>query len=243
MSEQSLAYIIYTSGSTGRPKGVMVQHSSVSEYLAWVNNTLLAGPVDSFPVATNLSFDMCLKQLFAPLVSGNEAWLIPEDAVTQPNALVRTLSVRQQFGFNCVPSLWKAIVDSVEPAEAALLSQRLGLLAFGAERLHPTLVQRTFEVAPRVQLWNIYGPTEITANACGTIVNNGDEITIGRPLSHVRIYLLDEHLNQVPFGVAGEMYVGGGGVARGYQSQSELTAEKFIPDAFGAPGSRLVSHR
>ncbi|HEY6660522.1 MAG TPA: condensation domain-containing protein, partial [Pyrinomonadaceae bacterium] len=123
VSEQNLAYIVYTSGSTGRPKGVMVQHGSVSEYLAWVNNTLLAGPVESLPVATNLSFDMCLKQLFAPLVSGNEAWLLPEDVVTQPTALVRTLSGRQQFGFNCVPSLWKAILDSVEPAEAALLSQ------------------------------------------------------------------------------------------------------------------------
>ena len=239
VSEQNLAYIIYTSGSTGRPKGVMVQHGSVSEYLAWVNNTLLAGPVASLPVAANLSFDMCLKQLFAPLVSGGEAWLLPEDVVTQPNALVRALSVRQQFGFNCVPSLWKAIVDSVEPAEAALLRKRLGLLAFGAERLHPSLVQRTFELAPRVQLWNIYGPTEITANACGTIVHDGDEITIGRPLSHVQVYILDEHLNQVPFGVAGEMYVGGGGVARGYQWQPELTAEKFIPDAFGTPGSRL----
>ena len=239
VSEQSLAYIIYTSGSTGKPKGVMVQHGSLSEYLGWVNNTLLAGPVNNLPVATNLSFDMCLKQLFAPLVSGNEAWLLPEEVVTQPDALVGTLSTRPQFGFNCVPSLWKAILDSVEPAGAALLNQRLGLLVFGAERLHPSLVQRTFELAPRVQLWNIYGPTEITANACGTIVNNGDEITIGRPLSHVQIYLLDEHLNQVPLGVAGEIYVGGGGVARGYQSQPELTAERFIPDAFGTPGSRL----
>ena len=239
VSPQSLAYIIYTSGSTGRPKGVMVQHGSVSEYVAWVNNTLLAGPVESLPVATNLSFDMCLKQLFAPLVSGDEAWLLPEEVVSAPNALVRTLSAKQQFGFNCVPSLWKAILDSVGPAEAALLSERLGLLAFGAERLHPSLVQRTFELAPRVQLWNIYGPTEITANACGTIVNNGDEITVGRPLPHVQIYLLDDHLNQVPFGVAGEMYVGGGGVARGYQLQPELTAEKFIQDDLGAPGSRL----
>ena len=239
-SDQNLAYIIYTSGSTGRPKGVMVQHRSVSEYLAWVNHTLLAGPIKNLPVATNLSFDMCLKQLLAPLVTGNEAWLLPEDVVTQPNALVRALSVREQFGFNCVPSLWKAILDSVEPAEAALLRERLGLLAFGAERLQPSLVQRTFELAPRVQLWNIYGPTEITANACGLILNEGDEITIGRPLSHVTIYLLDEYLHPVPFGVTGELYVGGSGVARGYQSQPELTADKFIPDAFGGqPGARL----
>ncbi len=235
-----LAYVIYTSGSTGIPKGVCVEHHSVASYLGWVNETLLRGAVRSLPVVTSLSFDMCLKQVLPPLLTGNEVWLVPEEVVNQPEALLRALCARPQFGLNCIPSLWKSILDSLDPAQANALTGRLVFLAVGGERLTESLVERTFGLFPQLQLWNIYGPTEVTANATATIINAGDEVTIGRPIANVQVYILDQYAAPVPIGVVGEVYVGGNGVARGYQSRPELTAERFIPNPFGdEPGGRL----
>ncbi|MFN2416209.1 MAG: amino acid adenylation domain-containing protein [Pyrinomonadaceae bacterium] len=240
VTSENLAYVIYTSGSTGRPKGVTAEHRSLVNYLGWVNGVLLGGEVRNLPVVTSLNFDMCLKQLLAPLLAGNEVWLLPDEIIARPTELLRALTTRPRFGLNCVPSLWKGLLDSLGAAESEALGSGLACLAFGGERLSESLAERSFEIAPGVQLWNIYGPTEVTANATGTVVRPGDGVTIGRPISHVQAYVLDEYLNPVPFGIAGELCVGGSGVTRGYRSRPDLTAERFIPDPFGGEaGARL----
>ena len=235
-----LAYVIYTSGSTGTPKGVCVEHRSLVSYLGWVNEVLLSGAVQSFPVVTSLSFDMCLKQLLPPLLTGSEVWLLPDEVVGDPEELVRALCARPQFGFNCVPSFWNSILDSLDPTQMNQLKERLVLLAFGGERLSQSLIEQTFASLPQVQVWNIYGPTEITANATATIIQPGEAVTIGRPISNTRVYILDEYLEPVPIGVVGEIYVGGSGVAQGYRSRPELTAKSFISDPFGDDSGRRL---
>ncbi|MGD1020131.1 MAG: amino acid adenylation domain-containing protein [Verrucomicrobiia bacterium] len=237
---QSLAYVMYTSGSTGQPKGVMCEHGGLVNYLCWVN----AGPLgDSglcMPLTTKLTFDMCLKQLFPPLLRGGEVWILPEDVLAEPTKLLAALAARTQVGLNCVPSLWTAILHAIQSGQATLPGEGLAYLFFGGEPLSKELVARSLSTMPHLQIWNIYGPTEATANASAARIIRGDEVTIGRPIANTQIYILNSLLHPVPIGVPGELYIGGAGVARGYLNRPELTAEKFVPDPFRVlPGARM----
>ena len=115
---RNLAYVIYTSGSTGQPKGVMIEHRSLVNYLCWVNEGLLGDTLEHLPLTTKLTFDMCLKQLFPPLLRGGEVWMLPEEVVAQPAALLSALGARTKVGLNCVPSLWKAMLHAVHSGQA-----------------------------------------------------------------------------------------------------------------------------
>ena len=237
---KNLAYVIYTSGSTGQPKGVMIEHRSLVNYLCWVNEGLPGDTLEHLPLTTKLTFDMCLKQLFAPLLRGGEVWMLPEEVVAQPAALLSALGARNKAGLNCVPSLWKAMLYAVHSGKAIDPNATLEYLLFGGEQLSKELVDGSFSALPNLKIWNIYGPTEATANACAATIGAGDEVTIGRPIANTQIYILDSFLNPVPIGVQGELYIGGAGVARGYLNRPDLTADKFIPDPFSAhAGARL----
>ena len=126
------------------------------------------------------------------------------------------------------------------PARRRPPGENLAYLIFGGETLSQDLVTRTLAALPHLQIWNIYGPTEATANASAAKIDLGDEVTIGRPIANAQIYILNALLHPVPIGVQGELHIGGAGVARGYLNRPELTAEKFIPDPFSAvPGARM----
>jgi amino acid adenylation domain-containing protein len=237
---RNLAYVIYTSGSTGQPKGVMCEHGGLVNYLCWVNEGPLGDPELCLPLTTKLTFDMCLKQLFPPLLRGGEVWILPEEVVAEPAALLSALAARTKVGLNCVPSLWTAILHAIQSGQATPPGEGLAYLVFGGEPLSKELVTRTLAVLPHLQIWNIYGPTEATANASAARILPGDEVTIGRPIANAQIYILNPLLHPVPIGVQGELYIGGTGVARGYLNRPELTAEKFIPDPFSAAlGARM----
>jgi amino acid adenylation domain-containing protein len=239
-TSQSLAYVIYTSGSTGQPKGVMCDHGGLVNYLCWVNNGPLSTPGLSMPLTTKLTFDMCLKQLFPPLLLGGVVWILPEEILAEPAALLSALATRPKVGLNCVPSLWTAILHAIQSGQATAPGESLAYLIFGGEPLSKELVTRTLSALPHLQIWNIYGPTEATANASAVRILPGDEVTIGRPIANAQIYILNCSLHPVPIGVPGELYIGGVGVARGYLNRPELTAEKFISDPFSAvPGARM----
>ena len=237
---RSLAYVMYTSGSTGQPKGVMGEHGSLVNYLYWVNDGPWSDPGLCVPLTTKLTFDMCLKQLFPPLLRGGEVWILAEKVVAEPAALLSAFTARTRVGLNCVPSLWKAILHAIESGRATPPGEGLAYLFFGGEPLSRELIARTLSALPHLQIWNIYGPTEATANASAARIIAGDEVTIGRPIANAQIYILNSTLHPVAIGVQGELYIGGAGVARGYLNRPELTAEKFIPDPFSAaPGARM----
>ena len=255
------AYLLYTSGSTGRPKGIPVLHRSLSAYLAWVLAEPLA-EIDGLPFVTSLGFDASLKQLFAPLLAGFPVRLVDDETAHRPEKLLAELRGPGRLALNCIPSLWREILDALEAArgadDSAVASNRepLGLvrLLLGGEGFDRGLLERTVRLLPGVEVWNLYGPTEATANAAAARLvppshppidlpgaDRGDRgLTAGRPLPGVRLVAVDVLLRPLPAGAAGELLLGGTGVAPGYWCRPDLTAERFVPDPFsGLPGERL----
>ncbi|HEX6292325.1 MAG TPA: amino acid adenylation domain-containing protein [Herpetosiphonaceae bacterium] len=228
-----LAYVMYTSGSTGQPKGVMIEHRSLVNYLCWVNRSLFATHVPWLPLVTKLTFDASLKQVLAPLLRGGTTWVLPADSAMHPPALAQALATRDTVALNCVPSLWSAILDVIEADRTILHHARLTDVFVGGEQLRPDLVRRSFDLLPQLRLWNLYGPTETTANASAALIADASAVTIGQPIANMQIYVLDPRLQPQPIGVPGELYIGGAGVARGYLNRPDGTAEVFLPDPFG----------
>ncbi|MGD2115799.1 MAG: amino acid adenylation domain-containing protein, partial [Acidobacteriota bacterium] len=240
----TLAYVLYTSGSTGAPKGVMIEHRSLLRYLRSVDRDLFGDGLRRLPMITRPSFDAFLKQLLVPLLRGEPVWIPDPGLVERPAALLAALGARPGSGLNCVPSLWRALLEEVEEGRAA---PPAGLrLLLGGEALDRDLVERSRAAFPGVRIWNLYGPTEATANATWCEVRGGPRggrsgrVSIGRPIAGVRTYVVDRLLGPAPVGVAGELVIGGAGLARGYLGLPARTAERFVPDPFsGEPGARL----
>ena len=229
----NLAYVLYTSGSTGLPKGVGVEHRQLVSYLGFVDRVLFGEGVRSCPLVTPLTFDASLKQILAPLLRGGTVWGLSGDAAIDPAALVAELARRQEVALNGTPTLWRALLEEIERSGSAGSLSGLKRLLLGGERLNPELLERTASVLPGVEVWNLYGPTEATANATFARLAPGEPVTLGRPIDGARVRLLDRALQPVPPGVAGEIWIGGSGVARGYLGRPGLTAERFLPDAGG----------
>jgi amino acid adenylation domain-containing protein len=228
------AYVMYTSGSTGTPKGVVTEHASFSRYLRWANRKLLEGRADLLPAVSPPSFDMSLKQLFGPLVRGGEVWLVSHEIVLDPHRLLAELRERSdaRIGLNCAPFLWHGLVDALDAG--AEPPTTLSVLFLGGDHLPPRLLDRTWSHFPHIEICNIYGPTETTANASFGRVLPGEVVTIGRPIDHAEIYLLDDRLEPVPIGVPGRLFIGGDNLARGYLNRPDETSARFIPHPFRA---------
>jgi amino acid adenylation domain-containing protein len=240
---ENLAYVIYTSGSTGKPKGIMIEHGSLANYVAWANELMLDDTVKSVPAVQALTFDGSLKQIFSPLLRGIEVRIMEKTEVADPAALLQALKGQKNVRFSAVPSMWKAVLDAME-ADPSVPRDLIARAFVGGEELPKSLVDRTFALLPELLLWNFYGPSEITATAAAALVHTGDRITIGRPIAGKKIHILDSQLRPVPIGVAGEIYVGHEGVARGYLQRADLTAESFVPDPFSPDlGARLYRTR
>ncbi len=226
-----LAYVIYTSGSTGRPKGVEVEHHSLTNLLLAMRDELGAGDGDVWLGLTTLAFDISALELLLPLITGGRVVVVPEAGTRDGAALRRLIGDRSVSHVQATPSSWRLLLDAGldEPGLVALT---------GGEPLPLPLAR---ELRARVgRLVNVYGPTETTVwSAIAEITEEPEEVTIGVPLANTRIHILDERLVPVPAGVPGEICVGGAGVARGYLDRPELTAERFLADPYGPPGSRL----
>ena len=237
----NLAYVLYTSGSTGAPKGVAVEHRQLAWYLSCVKRTLFGDRVRSCPLLTPLTFDACLKQILPPLLRGDAVWgPAGEEAALDPPALLAELSNRRRVGINCTPTLWRAVLDEVERNGSAADLSGLTRIFLGGERLPPELFARTALALPGAEVWNLYGPTEATANAAAARLVQGGPVVLGRPLDGARIHLLDRRGHLVPPGVAGEICLGGAGLARGYLGRPERTAERFVPDPFSPSGGERL---
>jgi amino acid adenylation domain-containing protein len=232
-----LAYVIYTSGSTGQPKGVMVEHRQVASL--WQSLTHLyrrSAPCARIGVNASFGFDASVKQ-FIQLLSGRTLVLVPQDVRWEAAALLRFIAEQRIDGIDCTPSQLRGWIDA-------------GLLKDGAHRLRMVLVGgepidaelwRTLAGCTETEFYNVYGPTEGTVDTTAACLK-GDPSPphIGPAMENRQVYLLDRHLQPVPIGVTGELYIGGAGVARGYLNRPELMAERFIADPFSRdPQARL----
>jgi amino acid adenylation domain-containing protein len=235
----NLAYVIYTSGSTGTPKGVAIEHRGLVNYLHWGIRAYAVEEGRGAPVHSSIAFDLTITGLFAPLLVGRATWLLPEEGSIEA---LSTL-LRQETNFSLV---------KITPAHLQLLSQQLRpqdvagrtrMFVIGGENLTAETIAFWEKSAPDTVLINEYGPTETVVGCCVYRVPRGahtaGSIPIGRPIANTRIYILDEDRQPVAVGTPGELYIGGAGVARGYLNRPDLTAERFLPDPFSAPGARL----
>jgi amino acid adenylation domain-containing protein len=233
------AYVIYTSGSTGRPKGVVVSHRAICNRLFWGAEAFPLGVSDRVLQITTVSFDVSVWEFFAPLVAGACLVLARPEDYQDVEYLTGLIEREQVTIINVVPSLLQVLLEDESFARCRSLRQ----VFVGGEAMPVELPARFFKQS-NAELYNLYGPTESTIDAtcwkCGPQDGARRSVPIGRPVGNLRAYILDRHLEIVPVGVAGELYIGGAGLARGYLGRPELTAEKFIPNPFGrAPGERL----
>jgi amino acid adenylation domain-containing protein len=226
-----LAYLIYTSGSTGRPKGVEVLHRGVVNCLNATGRLLGFRPDDVLLAVTTISFDIHAKQLFLPLAMGGVVDVCePEVAKDGKRLLERMRSSKAAF-MQATPTHWQMVV-------AAGWSEQLPIQAISiGEPLLRELAQQL--LARCAAVWNTYGPTETTIQSTVHRVRPEDEVvSIGRPFDNTTFYVVDASLQPVPIGVAGELCIGGDGVARGYHDLPEKTAERFLASPF-RPGERI----
>ncbi|WP_455680349.1 amino acid adenylation domain-containing protein, partial [Streptomyces griseofuscus] len=227
------AYVIFTSGSTGRPKGVVVEHRSVVNLLAWADRRFEFGQLARVVASTSLNFDVSVFEIFSPLVAGGSIEVVQDLlslADLEPEALAGSL-------ISGVPSAFSHLLAG------SLGDARPSAVALAGEALAAHTVRDIQAAMPGARVANIYGPTEATVYTTYWHADAGTGVDttppIGRPIDNVSTYVLDAGLCPVPVGVAGELYIAGDGLARGYLNRPGLTAERFVADPYGAPGSRM----
>ncbi|HKR14768.1 MAG TPA: amino acid adenylation domain-containing protein, partial [Pyrinomonadaceae bacterium] len=235
-ASQNLAYILYTSGSTGQPKGVMISHSALVNYVQWVIEEFQLTPSDRVLQFASLTFDVAAEEIFSSLTSGATLVLRTEAMTSSVSTFLQSCA---GFGITVldVPTAFWHFMIGEMIADDLEIPDTVRLAVVGGEKALPErLSQWQARVGNLVGLKNCYGPTEATiastmSDLNGPIIAHGvSELSIGRPVANTRIYILDRNLHPVPPGTAGELCIGGSGLARGYWNQPALTAERFIPD-------------
>lgn len=227
---EDLAYVLYTSGSTGKPKGVMVRHRNVVNFFAGMDRVI--GPECGVWLAvTSISFDISVLESFWTLTRGFKV-VIQGEEWNAKHSIAENIARHAVTHLQCTPSQATLLIEDTQSFQAL---KRIRKLFLGGEALPPALVQRLAGVG---ELYNMYGPTETTIWSAATKLVGAD-VTIGRPIVNTQVHIVDENLRPVGIGEAGELLIGGDGVALGYLNRPELTSEKFIHDPFcGSAGNR-----
>ncbi len=230
MTSENLAYVIYTSGSTGWPKGVQIPHRAVVNFLHSMQREPGLKASDTLVSVTSISFDIAGLEIFLPLAVGAKIVLATAEEIFDAAKMKSLVQTSRATVMQATPSFWQFLIESDWAGD-----RRMKILC-GGEALSRELADQLLERAGEV--WNLYGPTETTIWSTLCKVTPGKEpISIGHPIANTQVYLLDAHLQPVPVGVPGELYIGGDGMARGYLNRPELTEEKFIPDPFNPSSS------
>ncbi|HEX8560058.1 MAG TPA: non-ribosomal peptide synthetase, partial [Pyrinomonadaceae bacterium] len=257
---ENLAYVIYTSGSTGRPKGVTVEHRNVTNFFAAMDEAVGGEGPGTWLALTSLSFDISVLELLWTLARGFRVVLRREEYKSGPtpaadepapdtasggqsDKTAEAYTIASQIAahgvthLQCTPSMARLLAADEDSLRAA---RSLRTLLLGGEAL-PAPLAALFLEGSSAQLFNMYGPTETTIwSATHRVESAGGHIPLGRPVANTALYVLDGRGEPAPVGVPGELYIGGEGVTRGYLGRAALTAERFVPDPFGAsPGARL----
>ncbi len=233
LTPENLAYIIYTSGSTGRPKGVMLPHGAVINFLYAMRDRLGFTANDGMLAVTTPSFDIAVLELYLPLITGGRIVLTSRKEMRDGAALARLVAHRDVTFMQATPSTWRMMLEAGWQGSPQLTA------LCGGEALDRELCNRL--VCATRRFWNMYGPTETTVwSTCQRIEDVDTPISIGTPVAETTVRILNGQGLLQPVGVAGELYIGGAGLSRGYLWQPELTAERFIPDRYSEePGMRL----
>jgi amino acid adenylation domain-containing protein len=240
----NLAYVIYTSGSTGQPKGVMISHRSICNRLLWMQEVYPLRADDTLLQKTALSFDASVWELFLPLMVGARLVMARPGGQQDSAYLLTAVIERQVTTLQLIPSMLEVLLE--EPGVVDCRSLRR--VFCGGEAL-PVEAARKFHLLLGADLINLYGPTEASIDATHweckdsnlqQVVGARGIVPIGRPLANAEVFIFDGHLRPAPLEVAGELYIGGVGLARAYLNRPELTAERFIPHLYcRVPGKRL----
>ncbi|MDH3011656.1 non-ribosomal peptide synthetase [Gordonia alkanivorans] len=230
------AYTLFTSGSTGRPKGVTVTHRAVMNRLDWGIEEFGIGPDDAVLLKTPATFDVSVPELFAPPMTGARMVIAPDDAHLDPHAIARLIDDEQVSTVHFVPSLLTVFVEVLEHTAGGMLPSLRHLYCSG-EALAPATLAEVRAVLPRVQVHNLFGPTEAAVEVtAATLGDHREVVPMGRPIWNTQGLVLDGRLRPVPAGVAGELYLGGVQLARGYAARADLTADRFVADPYGHGG-------
>lgn len=246
-ASDNLAYVIYTSGSTGHPKGVMIEHRSIANYVHAIIGIVGLTACDRVLQFASLSFDTAAEEIFPCLTTGGTLLLRTSTMVDSVSGFLDRCRDWQVTVLDLPTAYWHEVVAHME-SERLTFPESVTTVIIGGERVLPQIVQRWAKlVGKTVRLLNTYGPTEttvaVTVSDLTGVGADGDlqgDLPIGRVVPHASVYVLDRHRQPVPVGVAGELYVGGVGVARGYRGRPDLTDATFIPDPFSTQtGARL----
>ncbi|MEM9776028.1 MAG: amino acid adenylation domain-containing protein, partial [Chloroflexota bacterium] len=220
------AYMIYTSGSSGQPKGVLVPHKALTNFLFSMQTEPGVMTGDVMVNVTTLSFDIAALELYLPLISGARLAIARPEIATDGTKLAEMLDEVEASIMQATPATWKLLLDAGWSGRP-----RLKMLC-GGEPMSRQLADRLLEKGG--ELWNMYGPTETTIwSTIANIENNGQPITIGKPIANTQVYILNQQMRPVPIGVEGDLYIGGAGVSYGYHKRPELTAKAFVDNPFG----------
>jgi amino acid adenylation domain-containing protein len=231
----NVAYVIYTSGSTGRPKGVANTHHGVVNRLHWMQQTFPLSASDAVVQKTPFSFDVSVWEFFWPLMIGARVVMARPGGHKDPHYLRELFISAGITTAHFVPSMLAMFLGTDGPQACPALRR----VICSGEELPAGLARQFLAGAPGCELHNLYGPTEAAIDVSWWPCDGGDVVPIGGPIHNIRLYVVDEHGQPVPVGMPGELFIGGVGVARGYWNRPGLTAQRFVPDPFGPPGSRL----
>ncbi len=229
VGRDDLAYVMYTSGSTGRPKGVEVTHGNVLNFLRAMADEPGFRPDDTLLAVTTPSFDIAGLELFLPLACGGTTVIVPREDTIDGARLAQHLVQHNVTVMQATPATWRLMIAAGWQGKADLRA------LCGGEALPRELARALMPLVG--ELWNMYGPTETTIwSTVHRVTDVSQEIAIGRPIANTSVFVVDAHGKPSPQGVAGELWIAGQGVARGYRGRPELTAEKFV--ALSLPGGR-----
>ena len=237
----NVAYVIYTSGSTGTPKGVMIPHAALTNFSNVISSVYDIAERDRILQFNSISFDTSVEEIYTALLRGACLVLRNDEMLSTPEEFLRQCGLQGITVLDLPTAYWHELVAS---GAAKQLPESVRLLIIGGEKARRERVRQWHEeVNGHVRLINSYGPTEATVGATvGELTDEaeGREVKIGRALSNVELHVLDQRQRPVPVGIAGELYIGGAGLARGYIGRAEETAERFVPHPYSAHGGERL---
>ena len=228
---ESLAYMIYTSGSTGKPKGVQIPHRAVVNFLSSMATTPGIGPDDALLAVTTLSFDISVLELMLPLTQGARVCIATHEQAVDGHDLLELVVQAKATIMQATPATWRLMIEAGWDEPITHDGGGLRKVLCGGEAWPAGLARELTARADEV--WNMYGPTETTIWSTCARITDPDHVVIGKPIANTQLYIVDKNLQLVPPGGAGELLIGGDGLARGYHARAELTADRFIDSPFG----------